>query len=63
MGAHSRLAKFGAKVEAETCRHEWIDDEVYQDMQDLLDAVRDAVDKAWALENLCQEREMGKKRF
>jgi hypothetical protein len=42
---------------------EWIDDEVYQGMQDLFDAVRDAVDKAWELENLCQEREMGKKRF
>ena len=42
---------------------EWVDDEVYQGMQDLFDAVRDAVDKAWALENLCQEREMGKKRF
>jgi len=32
-------------------------------MHDLFDAVRDAVDKAWALENLCQEREMGKRRF
>lgn len=43
--------------------NEWIDDDVYQSMQDLFDAVRDAVDKAWALENLCQEREMGKRRF
>ncbi len=42
---------------------EWIDDDVYQSMHDLFDAVRDAVDKAWALENLCQEREMGKRRF
>lgn len=42
---------------------EWIDDEVYQSMQNLFDVVRDAVDKAWVLENLCQEREMGKKRF
>ena len=41
----------------------WIDDDVYQSMQDLFDAVRDAVDKAWELENLCQKREMGKRRF
>jgi len=43
--------------------NDWIDEDVYQEMQDLHDALRDASDKAWSLENLCEEREMGKKRF
>lgn len=42
---------------------EWIDDDVYTGLQDLLDKLKDVNDTAWTLENLCQEREMGKRRF
>ena len=42
---------------------EWIDDDVYAGLQNLLNELKYANDAAWALENLCQEREMGKRRF
>ena len=42
---------------------ERIDDDVYTDLQDLHDKVREASSMAWELENLCQEREMGRRRF
>jgi len=42
---------------------ERIDDDVYTDLQDLHDKVREASSMAWELEILCQEREMGKRRF
>ena len=42
---------------------ETIDDDIYTGLQDLLDKLKEASDTAWALENLCQEREMGKRRF
>ena len=42
---------------------ETIDDDIYTGLQDLLDKLKEASDVAWALENLCQEREMGKRRF
>lgn len=42
---------------------ETIDDDIYTGLQDLLDKTKEANDVAWELENLCQEREMGKRRF
>ena len=42
---------------------ETIDDDIYTGLQDLLDKLKEVNDVAWALENLCQEREMGKRRF
>ncbi len=42
---------------------ETIDDDIYTMLQDLLDKTKEANDVAWELENLCQEREMGKRRF
>lgn len=40
-----------------------IDDDIYTALQNLLNELKYACDAAWELENLCQEREMGKKRF
>lgn len=40
-----------------------IDDDIYTALQNLLNELKYACDAAWGLENLCQEREMGKKRF
>lgn len=42
---------------------ETIDDDIYTGLQDLLGKLKEASDVAWSLENLCQEREMGKRRF
>lgn len=42
---------------------ETIDDDIYTMLQDLLGKTKEANDVAWELENLCQEREMGKRRF
>lgn len=42
---------------------ETIDDDIYTALQNLLNELKYACDAAWALENLCQEREMGKRRF
>lgn len=42
---------------------ETIDDDIYTGLQNLLDKLKEASDTAWELENLCQEREMGKRRF
>ena len=42
---------------------ETIDDDIYTGLQDLLDKLKEVNDVAWALENLCREREMGKRRF
>ena len=42
---------------------ETIDDDIYTALQNLLNELKYANDAAWELENLCQEREMGKRRF
>ena len=42
---------------------ETIDDDIYTALQNLLNELKYASDAAWGLENLCQEREMGKRRF
>ena len=42
---------------------EWIDNDIYTELQDLFDKLKETNIAAWALENLCQEREMGKRRF
>lgn len=42
---------------------ETIDDDIYTGLQDLLDKLKEVNDAAWELENLCREREMGKRRF
>ena len=44
-------------------QNEWIDDDVYASLQNLLNELKYANDAAWELENLCQKREMGKVRF
>ena len=53
----------GILCEIDSNTDEFIDDEIYCGMKDFQHMMREAWLKAWELENLCQEREMGKKRF